>query len=49
MIHSFLYSIYSINKSEFLLTESPLSSRVEAAIQAKWSKVMGPEYEIVVS
>lgn len=29
--------------------ESLLSPRVEAAIQAKWSKIMGPEYEIVVA
>lgn len=32
-----------------LFAESPLSPRVEAAIQAKWSKIMGPEFEIVVS
>lgn len=32
-----------------LFAESPLSPRVETIIQAKWSKIMGPEYEIVVS
>lgn len=32
-----------------LFSESPLSRIAEAAIQAKWSKIMGPEYEIVVS
>lgn len=32
-----------------LFAESPLSHIVEAAIQARWSKIMGPEYEIVVS
>ncbi|KAF8794088.1 Patj like protein [Argiope bruennichi] len=29
--------------------EGPLSPRVEAAIQTKWSKVMGPEFDIVVA
>ncbi|KAG8185100.1 hypothetical protein JTE90_029710 [Oedothorax gibbosus] len=28
---------------------SPLSPSVEVAIQAKWSKIMGPEFEIVVA
>ncbi|GIY77710.1 patj homolog, partial [Caerostris extrusa] len=27
----------------------PLSSRIEAAIQVKWSQIMGPEFEIVVA
>ncbi|XP_071039505.1 multiple PDZ domain protein isoform X3 [Parasteatoda tepidariorum] len=27
----------------------PLSPKVEAAIQAKWSKIVGPEFEIVVA
>ncbi|GBN85471.1 Patj, partial [Araneus ventricosus] len=29
--------------------EGILSPRVEAAIQAKWSKVMGPEFDVVMS
>lgn len=31
------------------ITASPLSPQLEAAIQEKWSQIMGPEFEIVVN